>query len=692
MTFHLIHPSQNVCFKRQKLITEVISLVILLFISLTQPIQAVAAGSWRADLTVNLDKGRQRSQPGIEDWLDKDLPNTLRQKGVNSKSEKLVKGIKPGEKAYQLGLSGSGGSNQFRQAVFGDLARLLDISDGPMTIEIKGKVQKGENLSFNLTSNPSTGYAWQVEGSNQSTLLESIGPTKYQKINRGIGVPEHQQLGFKARGNGDASLKLVYKRSWENLVPTRVLTLSATQLGELVDLTSPTAVVSPAPEAPVTGGEPDEPVGLMGSGAPLPSSFDRRSLGQVPPIRNQGACGSCWAFGTFGTLEVAMMAHQGGGPAPDLSEQYLLSCNYDGWSCGGGFIGHDYQWWKKRAIESQGGAVPEAEFPYVASMVSCGGPYSHPVRINTWSRIANTYAGIKQAIYDYGAVDAYVCVGSAFQGYTGGVFAIDEKICGSDKTNHSVTLVGWDDTAGPNGAYILRNSWGPSWGNGGYMKIDPTVSYIGEYSSYVVYNGDNPSYGVCTSAAIINCSGTSNGNNSGLGSTNLLPKYTGSTRDESGREYTYSFIPNATGPVTASLTGMSANLDIFALSNAGNSCNSSNSLSYGDSQVTFNVTAGQQYYLVVDGYQGAISNYTLSVNCSGVVPSPTPTQIPPTPTVPAGKPGDANNDGKVDGQDYVKWLNYYNTSSTGPTFGDFDNNNLVDGRDYVVWLNNYGKL
>jgi hypothetical protein len=71
--------------------------------------------------------------------------------------------------------------------------------------------------------------------------------------------------------------------------------------------------------------------------------------------------------------------------------------------------------------------------------------------------------------------------------------------------------------------------------------------------------------------------------------------------------------------------------------------------------------------------------------------SPTPTQPPPTPTSAVIKSGDANNDGKVDGQDYVKWLTYYGSSSTGPTFGDFDNNSYVDGKDYVIWLNYYGK-
>jgi C1A family cysteine protease len=455
----------------------------------------------------------------------------------------------------------------------------------------------------------------------------------------------HQVLSFLVVGDGDASLQLVYHRSWENAAPVRKLAIQADQMTDLLDLTSPEPVPLLANVSPLWGGPTDQFPADPVSDLPavtegeLPPTFDRRTLGEVPPVRNQGSCGSCWAFGTIGGLEVAMMVHNGGGPAPDLSEQYLLSCNSSGWSCAGGWMGHDYQWWRKPAGEPQAGGVPEAEFPYVASNAPCGGPYTHPTRLNSWVGISNTPAAIKQAIYDHGAVVAGVCVGSAFMGYSGGVFAMNEQVCGSDLTNHVVVLVGWDDTASPNGVWILRNSWGPYWGEGGYMRIDRTVSNIGTASNYVVYNGDNQSYGVCTPAATISCGDSTAGNNAGAGSTSLLPKYTSTSRDESGREYTYSFIPNVTGSVTARLSGMSANLDIFALSNAGNSCNSSNSLGYGDSQVTFNVTAGQTYNLVVDGYQGDVSNYNLSVTCSGVVPSATatPTKVAsqtstPTPT------------------------------------------------------------
>lgn len=67
------------------------------------------------------------------------------------------------------------------------------------------------------------------------------------------------------------------------------------------------------------------------------------------------------------------------------------------------------------------------------------------------------------------------------------------------------------------------------------------------------------------------------------------------------------------------------------------------------------------------------------------------TGVSPSPTTSPTKPGDANSDGKVDGIDYVIWLNHYLQSVTGVINGDFNNDNKVDGIDYIIWLNNYGQ-
>ena len=84
---------------------------------------------------------------------------------------------------------------------------------------------------------------------------------------------------------------------------------------------------------------------------------------------------------------------------------------------------------------------------------------------------------------------------------------------------------------------------------------------------------------------------------------------------------------------------------------------------------------------------------TIQVSCTGTnCPTSPPVTTGPSPTTPPiGKPGDANGDDKVDGLDYVAWLNHYNQSATGAVNGDFNNSGKVDGLDYVIWLNNYNK-
>ena len=227
------------------------------------------------------------------------------------------------------------------------------------------------------------------------------------------------------------------------------------------------------------------------------SSFDWRQLqGGSTPVRDQGYCGSCWAFGTVAPLEILISYHCG--TVVDLSEQYLVSCNDDGWDCGGGWFAHNYHEWDYSPTkgESDWGAVLEAHFPYVASNVSCGGSHSHPYKISDWRYVGSSYGvptvtAIKAAIQTYGPVSAAVCVGSRFQGYGSGIFEGSES-CGSDEVNHAITLVGWvDDDSVEGGYWILKNSWGSSWGENGYMKIRYGTSMVGYAANYIVFTSAN---------------------------------------------------------------------------------------------------------------------------------------------------------------------------------------------------------
>ncbi|MGO9315147.1 MAG: C1 family peptidase [Syntrophobacteraceae bacterium] len=225
----------------------------------------------------------------------------------------------------------------------------------------------------------------------------------------------------------------------------------------------------------------------------LPSSFSWMSNG-VTPIKDQVNCGSCWAFSTVGPLESQILL-QGGGTV-DLSEQYLLSCNLSGYNCNGGWFAHDYHMDESGRDNNGPGAVLNAADPYTGTDAACRSTYDHPYRLTSWAYIGSESAvpstdAIKQAIYTYGPVSVAVCAQTRFQNYSGGIFNTSES-CGSDPINHAVVLVGWNDNGGTDGYWILRNSWGTSWGLAGYMYIAYGVSQVGYGANFIEYAGGTP--------------------------------------------------------------------------------------------------------------------------------------------------------------------------------------------------------
>lgn len=218
--------------------------------------------------------------------------------------------------------------------------------------------------------------------------------------------------------------------------------------------------------------------------AELPAAFDWRAEGGVTSVRNQGGCGSCWAFAAVGAVESAIRINLGF--ETNLSEQWLVSCTTAG-SCGGGWHPHALCFMTAnsgcRDSCGHGGAVLESAFPYVAYDAPCQCPYAHPYELRSYSGVSATVGEIKQAIYHHGPVATTVYANNAFHAYGGGVF----NACQDQEINHAVLLVGWDDTQN-GGVWILKNSWGTNWGEGGYMRITYGCCRIGWYSYYVGFD------------------------------------------------------------------------------------------------------------------------------------------------------------------------------------------------------------
>ena len=234
-------------------------------------------------------------------------------------------------------------------------------------------------------------------------------------------------------------------------------------------------------------------------GMELPSSFDWRNhngRSYIGPIRNQGNCGSCYAFAACAAAEGTYNRSRGryDENCADFSESFIIWClgrlaeyNSHFFGCDGA----DYDYYELEALTAEG-VCSESDFPYTINDPGSCTHWGDPVTVfESWHRIeCNDIDAIKTAIMMFGVVDAAVQVVSAFDGYKSGIYEDTNTVCYSDPcyytpTNHAIALVGWNDNGG-DGYWILRNSWGTGWGEDGYMNIRYTSARVACEVCYLV--------------------------------------------------------------------------------------------------------------------------------------------------------------------------------------------------------------
>ncbi|XP_026012981.1 uncharacterized protein LOC113015246 [Astatotilapia calliptera] len=218
------------------------------------------------------------------------------------------------------------------------------------------------------------------------------------------------------------------------------------------------------------------------SDSPLPANVDWRKEGLVGPVRNQGLCGSCWAFSSLGALEGQLKKRTG--TLVSLSPQNLVDCStQDGnLGCRGGYITKAYSY-----VIRNGGVDSESFYPYEHKNGKCR--YSVQGRAGYCSKFSVLPEGdekmLQKVLASVGPISVAVnAMLESFHMYSGGLYNVPS--CNPKLINHAVLLVGYG-TDGGQDYWLVKNSWGTAWGEGGYIRLARNKNNLCGIASFPVY-------------------------------------------------------------------------------------------------------------------------------------------------------------------------------------------------------------
>lgn len=206
--------------------------------------------------------------------------------------------------------------------------------------------------------------------------------------------------------------------------------------------------------------------GFMYENSEVPESIDWRAKGAVTDVKNQGQCGSCWAFSTVGSIEGINAIKTGQLLA--LSEQELVDCDTEkDMGCSGGLMDYAFQY-----VVKNGGIDTEEDYSYWSgwgmSFWTCNKRKEHDrtaVTIDGYQDVPQDEASLLKAVANQ-PIAVGICATYIMQFYSGGVL---DKCC--TEMNHGVLVAGYGKSDKGDAYWLVKNSWGAAWGEKGYFRL-----------------------------------------------------------------------------------------------------------------------------------------------------------------------------------------------------------------------------